>query len=109
MYVDLPTLYELIAFTLCDGTRLNVAEHIGTDSSTFGILLLNDATGARISAMEQTHRGRPRDINLEILQEWIRGGGRHVTWNDLVEVLRAIHLHVLADSISAVKLDSTCN
>ncbi len=108
--IDLPTLYELIDFTLCDGTRLNVAERIGIDSRDFGILLLNDATGARISAIEQAHRGRPIDINREILQEWIRGGGRGrlVTWNDLVEVLRAIHLHVLADSISAVKLD-TCN
>ncbi len=25
--IDLPTLYELIDFTLCDGTRLNVVEH----------------------------------------------------------------------------------
>ncbi len=108
MYLDLPTLYD-IDFTLCDGKRINVAEHIGTDSITFGVILLKDATGAGISAMVQTHRGRPRDINLEILQEWIRGGGRPVTWNDLVDVLRAIHLHVLADSISAVKLDSTCN
>ncbi len=30
-----------------------------------------------------------------------------MTWNVLVEVLRAIHLNILADSISAVKLD-TC-
>ncbi len=106
--IDLP-LYELIDFTLCDDTRLNVAERIGRDYSNFGILLLNDATGARISAMEQTHRGRPIDINREILQEWIRGGGRPVTWKVLVEVLRAIHLNVLADCISTVKIDSTCN
>ena len=86
-----------------------MAERVGTDSSDFGILLLNDATGAKIRAIEKTHRGRPIDINREILQEWIRGGGRPVTWNDLVEVLRAIHLHVLADNISAVKLNSTCN
>ncbi len=106
--IDLPTLYELIDFTLCDGTRLNVAERIGTDSITFGILLLNDATGATIRAIEKTHRGRPIDINREILQEWMGGRGRPVTWNVLVEVLRAIHLNILADSISAVKLD-TCN
>ncbi len=58
--------------------------------------------------MEKTHRGRPIDINREILQEWMEGGGRPVTWNVLVEVLRAIHLNVLSDSISVVKLD-TCN
>ncbi len=80
---------------------------IGTDSITFGILL-NDATGAKIRVMERTRRGRPIDINREIWQEWMGGRGRPVTWNVLVEVLRAIHLNVLADSISAVKLD-TCN
>ncbi len=106
--IDLPTLYELIDFTLCDGTSLNVAERIGIYSSDFGILLLNDATGAKIRAIEKTHRGRPVDINREILQEWMGGRGRPVTWNVLVEVLRAIRLNVLADSISAVKLD-TCN
>ena len=108
-FIDLPTLYEIIDFTLCDGTKLNVAKEIGRDYHHFGVILLKDATGAGISAMEQAHRGKPIDINHEILQEWMRGGGRSVTWNDLVEVLRAIHLHVLADSISAVKLDSTCN
>ncbi len=51
--IDLPTLYE---FTLCDGTRLNVAERIGIVSITFGILLLNDATGAKIRAIEKTRR-----------------------------------------------------
>ena len=106
--IDLPTLYELIDFTLCDGTRLNVAERIGIDSSLFGIRLLKDATGAKISAIEKTHRGRPIDINREILQEWMGGRGRPVTWNVLVEVLKDIHLNVLADSISTVKLD-TCN
>ncbi len=108
-FIDLPTLYEIIDFTLCDGTKLNVAKEIGRDYHHFGVILLKDATGAGISAMEQAHRGKPIDINHEILQEWMRGGGRSVTWNDLVEVLRAIHLHVLADNISAVKLDSTCN
>ncbi len=70
--IDLPTLYELIDFTLCDGTSLNVAERIGTDSITFGILLLNDATGAKIRAMEKTHRGRPIDINRR--SGWEGGG-----------------------------------
>ena len=39
---------------------------------------------AWISVMELKYQ--PWDI----LQEWMRGGGRPVTWNDLVEVLRAI-------------------
>ncbi len=103
--IDLPTLHELIDFTLYDGTKV---ENIGTDSITFGILLLNDATGAKIRVMEWTHRGRLIGINREILQEWMGGRGRPVTWNVLVEVLRAIGLNILADSISVVKLD-TCN
>ena len=100
---SIPTLYELINFTLRDGTALNVAEHVGTKYNDFGILLLNDATGARISALELMHMKRAIDINRTILQEWMRGGGRPVTWNDLVAVLRAISHNVLADAISAVK------
>ncbi len=37
--------------------------------------------------MERTHRGRPIDINREILQEWMGGRVRLLTWNVLVEVL----------------------
>ena len=107
--IDLPTLYELTSFTLCDGTALNVAERVGTYYNGFGTLLLKDATGARISAMELMHMKRDININREILQEWMRGGGRPVTWNDLVEVLRAIGHNLLADAISAVKLHSTCD
>ncbi len=74
--IDLPTLYELIDFTLCYGTKLNVVERIGIDSSDFGTLLLNDAT---VFVQWKRHRGRPTDINREILQEWMGGRGRPVS------------------------------
>ncbi len=56
--IDLLTLIELIDFILCDGTRLTVTKEIGRDYHGFGVLLLNDVTGAWISATEQTHKGR---------------------------------------------------
>ncbi len=60
MYVDLPTLYELIDFSLCDGTRLNGAKEIGRDYHRFGVLLLKDATGAGI---RNRHTGGDLEIS----------------------------------------------
>ncbi len=66
-------------------TKINVAKEIGRDYHHFGVLLLKDATGAGISAMEQAHRGRPIGISLD-WSGYEGEGDLHVTWNDLIEV-----------------------
>ena len=77
-------------------------KEIGTHYNMFGVLLLNDESGATISALEQQHQNRATSINFEILQQWIRGsGGKPVTWETLVKVLRQIELNILADKIES--------
>ena len=100
---DQPTLPQLIDFpTSADGEGLNITKEIGADYNMFGVLLLNDKCGATISALERQHQNRATSINLEILQQWIRGSGRKpVTWETLVKVLRQIELNILADKIES--------
>ena len=101
------TLGELLNFRLLDGTTLNVAELISTKYYQFGIQLLLDTTGARVSALEHTHMRNALNINCAILQGWLEGGGVPVSWKELVKVLRTVRLNTLADSISQVKCNST--
>ena len=76
----------------------------------FGILLLKDATGARVDAIALQCLNNARKINLEILKEWIDGqGAKPVEWPTLIEVLKDIGLIVLAGDIAAVKCPGQTN
>ena len=78
---DRPTLPEL----LC----LNVHKKVGANYYTFGILLLNDATGSRVDSIKVECLGTPDTIIIKILQEWLQVNGLlPVTWNTLIETLR---------------------
>ena len=81
---------------------------IGTEYVHFGICLLNDTNGSKVSNMAHKHSNDAERINTEILQEWITGRGRQpVTWETLVEVLRDVKYSVLARDIEAVKCPAT--
>ena len=73
---------------------------------TFGILLLNDKTGGRMSIIEDECRGKPERIVLRILQEWLEGkeSPTAVTWELLIQTLRDTDLSVLAEQIETTKL-----
>ena len=91
-----PTLPELL--------RLRVPQQISANYSMFGILLLNDETGSRITTIDNDCRGNSEKIMLRILQEWIEGKGLPLTWESLVQTLRDTGLSTLADEIAAKKL-----
>ena len=80
--------------------RMNLHRNISTHYKEFGTFLLLDDTGKRVQNMEHTFMNSPEYINMEIFREWLDGRGRRpVTWETLVEVLREIELHILADDI----------
>lgn len=90
--------------------RINIPQEIGTKYSEFGILLLEDATGARVDTIALKHLNNAQQINLEILKEWVGGrGAKPVEWPTLVEVLKDIGLIVLAGDIAAVKCPGQTN
>ena len=99
-----PTLLELIRFRGRE-SRINIPQQIGTNFLSFGTLLLEDKTGARIRSIVHECRDNPEQINMKILEEWIAGRGKHpVSWDTLIEVLQDIDLHTLASDIAAVKM-----
>ena len=65
----------------------------------FGVLLLNDKTGAEVDAIIQHHHEKATQINLEILRRWIGGKGQPLSWDTLISVLNSSGLRILASDI----------
>ena len=98
---------ECIAFQGRERT-INIPREIGLNYSQFGILLLNDHNGTRVSNIEDKHREDTVQINTEILQEWATGRGKQpVSWETLIEVLCNIGLGTLASEIEVMKSTPT--
>ena len=103
MLTGRPTLPELLRFTRADNTFINITEEIGDEYQCFGILLLQDETGAKIKNIEHQHPD-PTKINTEIFRNWLAGKGKQpMTWDTLVQVLHDSKLSTLAEDISTVK------
>lgn len=79
--------------------NINIPEQISTKYLEFGILLLNDESGAKVSAIVSQHREVAKQINLEILKLWIEGEGNPVSWDTLIDVLKGVGLVSLASDI----------
>ena len=44
-------------------------------------------------------QGRPEDMAMEVLREWLEGKGVEVSWNSLIATLRDCELPLMADQI----------
>ena len=100
---DRPTLIECVRFR-GRKRRINIPQEIGIKYHDFGLFLLEDDTGARICSITHKHNNDAEQINMEILQQWITGRGKHpVTWTTLTQCLCDIELTVLAGEIEAIK------
>ena len=91
---DRPSLPDLL--------RLKVPQEVGANYTTFGILLLDDATGGRVRSFKKEYHGDVEDIILRILEEWLEGKGLPVTWQSLVKTLRDTELTALAEEIEKI-------
>ena len=94
-----PDLVKLLSFPGKSGSNIDISEQIGTKYFKFGVLLLNDKTGAEVSAIIKEHRENAAEINLEILRRWIGGKGQPLSWDTLISVLQSIGLETLASDI----------
>ena len=96
-----PTLPKLLTGipvkNLC--FRIRIHEEIGENYFDFGVHLLEDKTGMRISNIRSEMRGSPIDINREILMQWLEGRGKPVVWKTIVDVLHEIELNELAKAV----------
>ena len=95
---------ELICLSTTKG-NVNLAESIGVHYDVFGILLLEDAEGNLVSAMEEELGRNSTKINRRIFQLWLQGKGkRPVSWDTLVSVLKDTGLNKLASDV----IDAKC-
>ena len=99
---SVPTLPTLLAFPGKAG-KINIPERIGAKYKTFGTLLLQDDFGEKVDAIAEEKKPDVININLAILEKWLRGEGQlPKTWNRLCEVLRVSGLTALAKDIETV-------
>ena len=64
-----PNMEKLTAFPIRSHGKINIPEQIGVKYKEFGIQLLEDSTGARVSNIMHELRGNPKAINTQILEE----------------------------------------
>ena len=81
--------------------KINIAQEIGATYTEFGTFLLNDEKQVQVRAFAVEYGNRATDVNMAILQKWLRGSGmKPVTWGTLVEVLKNCRLD-LAEKIES--------
>ena len=99
-----PTLVKLLKFPIRDGeSHIDIIEKIGANYKKFGVLLLEDETGSKISSILSRWREDPEQITNEIVRRWLSGEGkRPVTWKTLTEVLHDSRLSYIAKEIEAI-------
>lgn len=96
-----PKLPVLLSFPRGNST-IDLTIEIGESYSKFAVFLLNDETGAIITALEGQHHNDAAKINSVVFTKWLTGVNEvDVTWNWLVECLRKANLHALADSVDS--------
>ena len=96
-----PKLPKLLSFPTNTGA-INITEKVGTNYKALGIMLLEDDDGTLVNQITSDCHHKSAAITLEILERWIRGGGRQpVTWQTLTETMKIIGLTELASSIES--------
>ena len=93
------TMSALVNFPVTKVVTTDLSREVGVKYFKFGTHLLQDVTGAHIRTLEDELNRNGERINQRILQEWLSGGGRPVTWATLVEVLTIIEMGELAKKI----------
>ena len=98
--VDRPTLSKCIKFQGRVG-KINIPQEIGVNYHQFGVLLLEDDNAVRIRSISHKHKNDAEQINMEVLEEWIK---QPITWKTLADVLHSIDLNTLSGDIEVVKI-----
>ena len=97
-------MVKLEAFPGPDGP-LSIPKQIGVHYRPFGLLLLNDKSGAVVAGLERAHHYNPADIARAILQQWLETQPTELTWSKLVQCLKEIDSNTLASDIDSCLVD----
>ena len=97
---DTPTLQQLMAFPMLDGSKINILSKIGVHYDVFGIFLLNDNDGSVTDALQKECMRDSHEINQEISKQWLQGKGKWpITWVTFLSVLKEMDMKALAFDI----------
>ena len=97
---DEPTLLEFLSFDTKRADNIDIIDEVGAKYLKFGILLLEDKTGAHVRSLIKKYHEDSESINIEIVQEWLQGrGAKPVSWRTLTRILKAVKLTVLTQDI----------
>ena len=97
-----PGLPELLNFKAKSG-KINIACEMSVSWRSVGIALLNDASGATVSALHRSNFHDIGDTSIAILTKWVRGSGIDRSWQGLLGVL-----DVYCQALAAEIRDTLC-
>ena len=98
-----PTMTNLQAFPT-QGKPTNILLLISDKAPAFCTALLKDEDGSKYRNIENKHKNNYQEINREVLERWLQGGGKATDWTTLVRTLRDVELGELAKDIELTVL-----
>ena len=78
---------------------MELPSRVAPKINIFGSFLLQDTLGNNMAIISQNCRGRPKDMAMEVLREWLAGKGVEVSWDSLIATLRDGELPLMAEQI----------
>ena len=78
---------------------MKLPSRVSSNINSFGTLLLQDDLGDKMAVIRGNCQGRPEDMAMEVLREWLAGKGVEVSWDSLIATLRDCELSLMAEQI----------
>ena len=79
--------------------KMKLPVRVAPQVYVFGTILLEDKIGNKMEIIRGNHQGRPEEMAMEVLREWLAGKGVEVSWENLISTLRDCELSLMASQI----------
>ena len=79
--------------------EMNFPSRVGPKITLFGSFLLQDTLGNKMANITKNCQGRPEDMAMEVLREWLAGKGVEVSWDSLIATLKKSKDFFMAEQI----------
>ena len=78
---------------------IDLPSQVAPKIDAFGTFLLEDNLGNKMAIISENCRGRPEEMAMEVLREWLAGKGVEVSWDSLIATLKKSELPLMAQQI----------
>ena len=78
---------------------IDLPPRVAPKINAFGTFFLQDDLGNKMAIISENCRGRPKDMAMEVLREWLAGKGVEVSWDSLKATLKKSELPLMAEQI----------